>query len=397
MSATRSLFGGFFHDLRRAGVPVTLKEYLTLLEAVREGVAGHDVERFYYLSRSTLVKDERFLDRFDLVFQKVFQGLEGIDLGAEDLPESWLRQFAERVFTPEELAAIQAKGGWEEVMEELRKRLAEQQERHECGPTWIGTLGTSPFGAMGFNPMGVRIGQDKGRHGSALKVWDKREYRNFDDGVELGTRNLKVALRRLRRFAREGAEEEFDLPGTVRATAKNGGWLDLQMARARRNRTKILLLLDVGGSMDEHVRRVEELFSAVRSEFQHLEPYYFHNCLYERVWRDNRRRHDSPVPTLDLFRTYGPEWRVVFVGDATMSPYEVTQPGGSVEHHNDEPGEAWMRRAARTWRRLVWLNPVPERMWGYTPSVAMVRALVRGRMFPLTLRGLEDAIRDLGR
>lgn len=391
------MFARFFHDLRRAEIPVTLGEYLTLLEAVKAGVAEMDVERFYYLSRATLVKDERWMDRFDLVFQKTFEGLEGIELEPEDLPESWLRQLAERMFTPEEMAEIKARGGWTELLEELRERLREQHERHEGGSRWIGTLGTSPFGAEGYNPMGVRIGQNRSRHRRAVKVWDRREFRNFDDRVELGTRNLKVALRRLRSFARDGATEELDLPGTIRSTAKNAGWLDLRMARARRNRTKILLLLDVGGSMDDHVRQVEELFSAVRSEFQNLEPYYFHNCMYERVWRDNRRRYDRTVPTEELLRTHGPEWRVICVGDASMSPYELTEPGGSVEHSNQESGAAWMGRAVGAWRRLVWLNPVAEEAWPWMPSIGMLRALVKGRMFPLTLEGLAQAIDALGR
>jgi len=391
------LFVGFFYDLRRAEIPVTLREFLTLLEAMKRGVAGYQVEHFYYLSRACLVKDERHIDRFDLVFKKFFEGVETLELEVEDLPEAWLRKLAERFFTEEEMARIQAKGGWEALLEELRDRLAEQDARHQGGSKWIGTGGSSPFGAFGYNPMGVRIGQDRSRHRRAVKVWDKREFRDFDDAVELGTRNLKVALRRLRRFVRQGAEEELDLPGTIKATANNAGYLDLKMVPTRENAVKVLLFLDVGGSMDDHVQRVEELFSAARSEFKHLEHFYFHNCPYERVWKDNRRRYRETIPTQDLLHTYGPDYKVIFVGDASMSPFEISEPGGSVEHWNEEPGAMWLRRVRQTWKHVVWLNPVPEPYWAYTYSIGMIRDLMHGRMVPLTLEGLEVGMQELTR
>ena len=387
------MFVPFFETLRQAGIPVTLREYLTLLEAVEKGVAGYDVEHFYYLARAALVKDERSRDRFDLVFKKSFEGLEDFDLDLSDVPEAWLKKLAERHFTEEEMKKVLARGGWEELLEELRKRLAEQKGRHSGGSKWIGTLGTSPFGAYGYNPFGVRIGQHESRHQRAVKVWDKREFRDFDDTVELGTRNLKVALRRLRRLVREGTEEELDLPGTVRATADNAGYLDLQMVPTRENRVKVLLFLDVGRSMDRHVRQVEELFSAARSELKHLEHFYFHNCIYERVWQDNRSRHMEVIPTMDLLRTYGDDYKVIFVGDASMSPYEISMPGGSVEHHNQEPGAMWMKRCLRQWPHAVWLNPAPETWWPYTDSIGMVHALMDKRMFPLTLEGLEEGLK----
>lgn len=387
------MFVPFFDLLRRAGIPVTLREYLTLLEALERGVVGHDVEHFYYLARATLVKDERYIDRFDLVFKKSFEGLEGFDLDLTDIPEAWLRKLAERHFTEEEMRAAIERGGLDELMEELRKRLEEQHERHQGGSKWIGTLGTSPFGAYGYNPLGVRIGQEESRHQRAVKVWDKREFRDFDDAVELGTRNLKVALRRLRKLVREGAEEELDLPETIRATADNAGYLDLKMVRARENKVKVLLFLDVGGSMDRHIAKVEELFSAARSELKYLEHFYFHNCLYERVWKDNRSRHLEVVPTLDLLRTYGDDYKVIFVGDASMSPYEITMPGGSVEHYNDESGVAWMRRVLRHWPHAMWLNPVRESQWPYTESISLIHALMAKRMYPLTLEGLEQGLK----
>lgn len=389
------MFIPFFQDLRGAGIPVTLREYLTLLEAVKKGVAQRDVEHFYYLARSCLVKDERYLDRFDLVFQKAFEGIESLELEIEDLPEEWLRKIAERYFTAEEMQAAMQRGGFEELMDELRKRLAEQDERHQGGSKWIGTGGTSPFGAWGYNPMGVRIGQNQSRHRKAIKVWDKREFRDFDDNVELGTRNLKVALRRLRKLVREGTEEELDLPGTVRSTANNGGYLDLKLQKARTNQVKVLLFLDVGGSMDDHVRQVEELFSAARSEFRHLEHFYFHNCLYERVWKDNRRRWEETTPTFELLRTYGSDYRVIFVGDASMGPYEVTEPGASVEHWNAESGAVWMRRMLRHWPRAIWLNPVRRDWWGYTESIRLLGKLMEGRMHPLTLEGLDTGLKEL--
>jgi len=389
------MFIRFFQDLRRAGVPVTLKEFLTLLEAMEKGIADYDVEHFYFLARACLVKDERHIDRFDLVFKHVFAGMEDIPLEIEDLPEAWLRQIARRYFTEEEMAAAKERGGWEELLEELRKRLREQEGRHQGGGKWIGTLGTSPFGAYGYNPMGVRIGQHKSIHRRAVKVWDKREFKNFDDTVELGTRNMKVALRRLRRFVREGIEEELDLPGTIHATANNAGHLDLKMMPTRKNQVKVLLFLDAGGSMDDHVRLVEELFSAARSEIKHLEHYYFHNCVYERVWKDNRRRYEETIPTLDVLRTYGSDYKVIFVGDASMSPYEISLPGGSVEHWNEESGATWMRRVLDTWPHAVWLNPVPQSWWHYTHSVGMIHGLMSRRMYPLTLEGLEEGMREL--
>ena len=398
------MFAHFVFALRDAGVPASITEYLALLGAMRHGVADYSVEDFYYLSRATLVKDERHLDRFDQVFGHVFRGLEatsaeGGDAGPapRDLPAEWLRRMAEKHLTAEERAQVEALGGFDKLMEALQQRLAEQQGRHQGGSKWIGTAGTSPFGAYGYNPEGVRIGQDGSRHRRAVKVWDKREFRDLDDGVELGTRNIKLALRRLRRFARQGAATELDMGGTIRATAHNAGSLDLKMVPERHNAVKVLLFLDVGGSMDDHVRASEELFSAVRSEFKHLQFYYFHNCPYERLWQQNHRRRDQAVPTEDVIRTYGPDYRAIFVGDATMSPYEIAAPGGSVEHWNDEPGAAWMGRLLGHWRRSAWLNPVPREYWAGAQSIGMVRGLMGDRMYPLTPGGLDDMIRELGR
>lgn len=394
------MFTNFFFELRKAGVPVSLKEYLTLMEAMKRGVADHRVEDFYYLSRASLVKDERNLDRFDRVFGQVFKGLaeagdEGGEVPVVDLPEEWLRKLAERFLSDEEKAQIQALGGWKALMETLAQRLAEQKGRHQGGSKWIGTAGTSPFGAYGYNPEGVRIGQAGSRHRRAVKVWDKREFRNLDDGVELGTRNIKVALRRLRRFARTGAASELDLPGTIRATASNAGWLDLKMVPERHNAVKVLLFLDVGGSMDDHIKLVEELFSAARTEFKHLEHFYFHNCVYESVWRDNRRRETERTPTWEVLHTYPADYKLVFVGDAAMSPYEIVHPGGSVEHWNEEAGQVWLQRMLAVYSRAVWLNPVPEAYWGYTESTRILRRLLDGRMYPLTLEGLDAAMRAL--
>ncbi|MBX6373036.1 MAG: VWA domain-containing protein [Acetobacteraceae bacterium] len=392
------MFATFILALRQAGLPVSLTEYLTLLGAMKARVAEYDLNDFYYLSRATLVKDERHLDRFDRVFGEVFKGLErppGEPAG--EIPEEWLRLIAEKVLTPEEMAKIEALGGFEKLMETLRQRLAEQKERHQGGSKWIGTGGTSPFGAYGYNPEGVRIGQHESRHRRAVKVWDKREFRDLDDDVEIGTRNMKIALRRLRRFAREGAATELDMPGTIRSTAHNAGTLDLRMVPERRNAVKVLLLLDIGGSMDDHVRISSELFSAARSEFKHLEYYYFHNCPYERLWRSNRRRRDETVPTVEVLRTYGPDYKLIFVGDASMSPYEITQVGGSVEHWNEESGRAWLERLTSHFRRSAWLNPVPQDFWGHTQSIGMVNEIMEGRMFPLTLRGLDDMAHELVR
>ncbi|HET8726028.1 MAG TPA: VWA domain-containing protein [Alphaproteobacteria bacterium] len=394
------MFPTLFFELRRAKVPVSLTEYLTLMEAMDKGVARFSVEEFYVLARACLVKDERNLDKFDVVFGRVFRGLEAPGLGEEpagEIPEEWLRKLAERLLTEEEKAQVETLGGWDKLMETLRRRLAEQQGRHQGGSKWIGTAGTSPFGAWSYNPEGVRIGQDGSRHRRAVKVWDRREFRNFDDGVEIGTRNLKVALRRLRKFTRQGTPTMLDLAGTVRSTARNAGWLDLKLVPERHNAAKVLLFLDVGGSMDEHVRTTEELFSAARSEFRHLEHFYFHNCPYETVWRDNRRRHAERIDTWSVLRTYPPDYRLIFVGDASMSPYELAYPGGSVEHWNEEPGEAWLGRLTEAYGSAVWLNPVPERLWGYTASIRRVRDLLGGRMYPLTIEGLEAAMRELSR
>jgi uncharacterized protein with von Willebrand factor type A (vWA) domain len=392
------VFIEFFLTLRQAGVPASLREYLTLLEAMEGNVAGYRVDDFYYLSRACLVKDERNLDKFDRVFGHVFRGLEPPeDEHVVEIPEEWLRALGERVLTEEEKAQIEALGGWEKLMETLRQRLEEQKRRHEGGNKWIGTAGTSPFGAYGYNPEGVRIGQEKNRHNRAVKVWDRREFKNLDDGVEIGTRNIKVALRRLRRFAREGAATELDLDDTIRSTARRGGLLDLKMVPERHNAVKVLLFLDVGGSMYPYVRTCEELFSAARSEFKHLEYFYFHNCLYEGVWRDNRRRHGEQIPTWDVLHTYPADYKLIFVGDASMSPYEIAFPGGSVEHWNEEAGQVWMERILGVYSHAAWLNPVSERHWRYTPSIEMIGQLMGGRMYPLTLDGLDRAMRELGR
>jgi len=391
------MFITFFQELRKAGVPATLKEYLTLMRAMGEGVAGSKVEDFYYLARAALVKDERNLDRFDRVFGHVFKGLESSpeDLLAQ-IPEEWLRALNEKFLTEEEKALIQALGGWEKIMEELKKRLQEQKGRHQGGSKWIGTAGTSPFGAYGYNPAGVRIGQDRNRNNRAIKVWDRRDYKDLDDTVELGTRNIKLALRRLRRFAREGAAEELDLPGTVRSTAHRG-YLDIQMVAERRNTVKVLLFFDVGGSMDSHIRATEELFSAARAEFKHMEYFYFHNCLYESVWKDNRRRHAERTETWSVLHTYPSDYKAIFVGDASMSPFEITHAGGSVEHMNEEPGMQWLKRVTEVYPHAVWLNPTPEQYWHYTPSTDLIRRLFENRMYPLTLEGLDAAMRELMR
>jgi uncharacterized protein with von Willebrand factor type A (vWA) domain len=388
----------FFFDLRTAGVPVTVTEFLTLLEGLRERVVWISAQDFYYFARVCLVKDERHYDRFDRVFAATFAGAEQLfaQLIAE-VPADWLKALAERTLTDEEKEKVKALGGWEQLLETLRARLREQQERHEGGNKWIGTGGTSPFGAQGFNPEGIRMGQGKSRNRQAVKVWDAREYRNFDDTVELGTRNMKLALRRLRRFAREGAADQLDLDGTISATARNAGMLDLKLVPERRNAVKVLLFLDVGGSMDGHIRVCEELFSAARSEFKHLEHFYFHNFPYERLWKDNRRRHSQTTPTVNVLRTYSKDYRAIFVGDATMSPWEITQPGGSIEHWNAEAGSVWMHRLTAAFPRLVWLNPEPRERWDYTPSVRITRDLIGERMFPLTLEGLDAAMRELKR
>ncbi|HYC96762.1 VWA domain-containing protein [Brevundimonas sp.] len=388
----------FFTALRDAKVPVSMKEWLHLMEAMDKDVAGRKVDDFYHLSRAVLVKDEKHYDRFDQVFGKVFAGIETVGAGEEpslDVPADWLRLLNEKYLTDEEKAQIEALGGFDKLMETLKQRLEEQQGRHEGGSKWIGTGGTSPFGHGGYNPEGVRIG-GPGRQGRAVKVWEKREYRNLDDQVELGTRNIKVALRRLRRFARQGAPDELDMDATIDGTARQG-WLDIHMRPERRNTIKVLLFLDIGGSMDAHVKMCEELFSAARTEFKHLEFFYFHNCLYEGVWKDNRRRHSEKIPTWEVLNKYPGDWRAIFVGDATMSPYEVTMPGGSVEHWNEDAGAVWMKRATQQWDKVAWLNPSPERYWSYSASVGMIRELVDERMYPLTLEGLEKAMRALAK
>jgi uncharacterized protein with von Willebrand factor type A (vWA) domain len=388
----------FFFEIRKFGVPATPKEFLTLLEALRKHLIPASVEDFYWLARVCLVKDESHYDRFDQAFAAYFKGIEQLppDLLAQ-IPEEWLRRLGELNLSDEEKALIQSLGGWEKLMETLRKRLEEQQGRHEGGSKWIGTRGTSPFGAYGYNPEGVRIGQAGSRNRSAVKVWDRREFRNLDDSIELGTRNIKIALRRLRRFAREGAPEELDLDDTIRSTARNAGWLDLKMVPERHNAVKVLLFLDVGGSMDDHVKVCEELFSAARTEFKHLEYFYFHNFIYETVWRDNRRRHNERFPLLNVLHTYPHDYKVIFVGDATMSPYEIAYPGGSIEHHNEEAGAVWMHRMLDIYHKAVWLNPQPEDRWGYYESIGMVKQLVGDRMYPLTLGGLEEGMRELSR
>jgi len=394
------MFLKLFFALKGARVPVSLREHLTLIEAMDAGLAIYDVDGFYYLARATLVKDERHLDRFDRVFGEVFKGLEKLEgedgVETVDLPEEWLRKLAEKHLSEEEKALVESLGGWDKLMETLRQRLEEQKGRHQGGSKWIGTAGTSPFGAYGYNPEGVRIGQHESRHRRAVKVWDKRQFRNLDDTVELGTRNIKVALKRLRRWVREGAADELDLDGTIRKTAEHG-YLDVQTRPERHNAVKLLMLFDIGGSMDDHIKVAEELFSAARSEFKHLEYYYFHNCLYEGVWRDNRRRWDQQTPTWDVLHTYGPDYKLIFIGDASMSPYEVLIPGGANEHWNAESGEVWLKRALAKWPDAVWINPVPQQHWGYTHSIGMINEIMGGRMFPMTLAGLDAVTRELSR
>ncbi|MFN3953003.1 MAG: vWA domain-containing protein [Pararhodobacter sp.] len=394
------MFQPFLDSLRQHAVPVSLREYLSFLEALQAGLARFDPEGFYFLARTTLVKDERHIDRFDRAFSHSFRGLEAITpeavLDAVDIPAEWLAKLAEKHLSDEERAKIEALGGFEKLMETLRQRLAEQQERHQGGNKWIGTAGTSPFGAYGYNPEGVRIGQAESRHQRAVKVWDKREFRNLDDSVELGTRNIKVALKRLRHWARDGAHEELDLDGTIRATAEQG-WLDVRTRPERRNAVKVLLFLDVGGSMDPYVRVVEELFSAAKAEFKHLEYFYFHNCLYEFVWRDNARRWSERTPTWDVLRTYGADYKCIFVGDANMSPYEIGYVGGANEHWNEETGATWLERARQQWPDHLWLNPTPEKYWAHSHSIVMIREIFEQRMVAMTLEGLSAGMRMLGR
>ena len=395
------MFIPFFDALRKNGVPVSMREFLAFLEGMTAGLATYDINAFYYLARVSMVKDERNIDKFDRAFAATFEGLDNIKLEqvfeAVDIPADWLTKMAEKHLSAEEKAEIEALGGFEKLMATLKKRLEEQEKRHQGGSKWVGTAGTSPFGAYGYNPEGVRIGQNESRHQRATKVWDKREFKNMDDTVELGTRNIKVALKRLRKWARDGATEELDLNGTIRATAENG-YLDVKTRPERRNAVKVLLFLDVGGSMDPHIKVVEELFSAARNEFKHLEHFYFHNCLYEGVWRDNSRRWDAQLDTNEILRTYGPDYKCIFVGDASMSPYEIAYPGGANEHWNAESGQVWLERARDQWGSHLWINPIPEKYWTYTHSIQMIKEIFGAdRMVGMTLSGLEKGIKSLTR
>ncbi|WP_298983954.1 VWA domain-containing protein [uncultured Roseibium sp.] len=391
------MFISFFSELKAAGVPVSLREYLTLMEALDNDLAEKSVEDFYYLARLCLVKDESNLDKFDRVFGQVFKGLDLLsEVPTEDIPEEWLRRLAEKHLSEKEKAQIEALGGFDKLMETLRERLKEQQKRHQGGNKWIGTAGMSPFGAYGYNPEGVRIGQHESRHRRAVKVWDKRDFKDLDDNQLLGTRNIQVALKRLRNFARTGAADELDLDDTIRSTAHKG-LLDIKMRPERHNAVKVLLFFDIGGSMDDHIRICEELFSAARSEFKVMEHFYFHNCLYEYVWRENRRRHTERIPTMDVLHKYPADYKIIFVGDASMSPYEIAYPGGSVEHWNEEAGATWMQRVTGLYKSAVWLNPVREEHWNYTHSIEMLNELMERRMFPMTVEGLSDAMKELAR
>jgi uncharacterized protein with von Willebrand factor type A (vWA) domain len=389
------MFISFVEALRQGGIPASLKEHLLLLEALDAGVTELEPEQFYYLARAVFVHDESQLDRFDRIFGQVFKGVLAEMEDGPAIPEEWLKAVAELYLTPEQMAAIESLGSWDEIMETLKQRLAEQQGKHQGGSKWIGTGGTSPFGHSGYNPEGVRIG-GPGRHGRAIKVWEKREFQDLDDTREIGTRNIKVALRRLRRFAREGAADELDLDATIDGTARQG-WLDVHMRPERHNAVKLLLFLDIGGSMDGHIRVCEELFSAARGEFKHLEHFYFHNCIYEGVWKENRRRFAERTPTLDVMHKFGHDHKLVIVGDAAMSPYEISHAGGSIEHMNEEPGSVWIERLTTTYPAAAWLNPTPEQYWGHSHSTTMLKALMAGRMYPLTLDGLDDAMRELSR
>jgi len=391
------MFFQFFDELRAARIPVTLKEYLALMAAMDKDIIDMKIDEFYYLSRTALVKDERNLDKFDQVFGHVFKGLEGLDPSLiAQIPEEWLKALTEKFLSEEEKKMIENAGGWQKLMDQLKAQMEEQKKRHEKGSKAIGTGGTSPYGNGGYNPEGVRIGQDKSRHGKAVKVWDKREYKNLDDSVELGTRNIKVALRRLRKFAREGAPDEFDLDTTISQTAKKA-YLDIHMRPERRNAIKVLMLMDIGGTMDDHIKLAEELFSASKTEFKHLEFYYFHNCLYDFVWKDNRRRHSERTRTWELLHKYGHDYKVIFVGDATMSPYEILQPGGSVEYFNEEAGAVWVKRFTDVYSKCIWLNPEPEEVWPYRQSIQIVKELMNNRMYPTTIGGLEKAMKALAK
>ncbi len=387
----------FFFSLRHAKLPVSVKEYLTMLEALKSQVITPSIDEFYYLARMTLVKDEKHFDKFDQTFGAYFKGVESLVDWKSDIPLDWLQKTLERELSPEEKAKIEAMGGLDKLMERLKQLLEEQKEKHEGGNKWIGTGGTSPFGHGGYNPEGIRIGGPSKGNRTAIKVWDARTYKDYDDQVELGTRNIKVALRRLRRFAREGADTELDLDDTIHATAANAGLLDIKLRPERHNKVKVLMLMDVGGSMDDHIKRVEELFSATKTEFKHLEYYYFHNCLYDHVWRNNRRRHAEKLATWDLLHKYTPDYKVIFVGDATMSPYEILQPGGSVEYNNAEAGSVWLNRMTEQFPHFVWLNPEPEGLWQYRQSITVINQLMKGRMYPVTLAGLESAMKVLSK
>ena len=386
----------FFYHLRAARLPVSIKELLTLLEALKRDVIAPSIDDFYYLARATLIKDEALYDKFDRAFGEFFNGVQTFIDFTKEIPDAWFREMLKREFSPEELAQLE-KLGFDRLMEEFRKRLAEQDGAHHGGNKWIGSGGTSPFGAGGAHPEGIRVGGPSAGNRTAVKVWEARAYRDYDDQVELGTRNIKIALRRLRRFAREGAELELDLPDTIESTAKNAGYLDIKMVPERHNTVKVLMLLDVGGTMDEHIKRVEELFSAAKSEFKHLEFYYFHNCVYDFMWKNNKRRFSEKFATWDLIRKYNRDYKLVFVGDATMSPYEIVQPGGSVEYNNEEPGAEWLQRLTHAFPKFAWINPEPQGVWGYRQSIAIVQQLMNQRMFPLTLAGLEGAMRLLSK
>ena len=391
------MFVHFFHDLKSAQIPVSLREYLTLLEGLDRHVIGHKVDEFYYLARACLVKDERHLDKFDQVFSKTFEGIENNVEGINaEIPEDWLRKLTEKFLTEEEKAQIESLGGWDNIMETLKKRLEEQKGRHQGGSKWVGTGGTSPFGAYGYNPEGIRIGQDKSRHKRAIKVWDKREFKNLDGDVQLGTRNIKMALRRLRQFARNGEKTQLNIDKTIKATAHSGS-LDIHMQAERRNNIKVLLFFDIGGSMDMYVQMCEELFSAAKGEFKNMEYFYFHNCLYEGVWQDNQRRHTDKIPTWDVLHKYPADYKIIFIGDAAMSPYEIAISGGSVEHTNEEAGGIWLQRVMDIYENVVWINPTEEQYWGHTQSTLMIQQIVHQRMFPLTLEGLDKAMRTLTR
>ena len=392
------MFLNFFIELRNAKVPVSLREYLSLLDCLDKNVISFKVENFYYLSRASLIKNEKHIDRFDLVFSKVFKGIEDISLedllNKVDIPKEWVKKLSEKLLTPEEMEEIKSLGGFDKLMETLKKRLSEQEKRHQGGNKWIGTAGTSPFGAYGYNPEGVRIGQDKSRHKKAIKVWDKREFKDLDDKSELGSRAMKIALKRLRQWARTGLQEEIDIDSTIKSTAKNG-YLDIKTQKEKNNSIKVLLFLDVGGSMDPYVKKVEELFSASRSVFKNLEYFYFHNCLYEGVWKNNRRRWNEQIPTFEVLNTYGKEYKCIFVGDASMSPYEILFPGGANEHFNKIAGKDWLFKAISQWESHMWINPVPKKYWDYTQTIKMVSDIFSGKMVPLTLSGLDKGMKQL--